>query len=397
MSHETEANSNVKVEQGGSATLAERNLAAAIKQECSVSRLRSEDDASADAHAAETSHANSAGSNRRWAKPLAGYEGVLVKIVDEAEAEGAYAGHLSLLGFSDARRVSTLMDRIRERGDSRKLGTAGRGWRRKLDQLEKKFPNFSEVIDYLRTAHVLGDYSDNGPVVGPILLNGPAGIGKSSIAQTLGDLFCSGLVTQRMEIAQAAAALVGSADYWGNTKPGLVLTTLLEGDYANPVFFLDEVDKAPEGNYDPLGSLYSLLEPTTAKQHRDQSFPWLSVDASRIIWVCTSNDAELLPPSLLNRMRRFDVPPLTEEQTFRLVYVMFAEVLLELPRLKNGMRLTEKAAGMLVAFSPRELRRALREAVGRALYARRKQVTERDVRIIAQTDVACSSRIGFLP
>ena len=49
-----------------------------------------------------------------------------------------------------------------------------------------------------------------------------------------------------------------------NTRPGKIAQTLIEGEYANPVVVLDEVDKAGgDARYDPMGALYALLNATS--------------------------------------------------------------------------------------------------------------------------------------
>ncbi|WP_214278748.1 hypothetical protein, partial [Escherichia coli] len=75
---------------------------------------------------------------------------------------------------------------------------------------------------------------------------------------------------------------------------------VVDGDYANPVMVVDEIDKAGgEAAYDPLGSLYSLLEHDTACSFIDE-FAEVAVDASQVIWVATANDARAIPDPILN-------------------------------------------------------------------------------------------------
>ena len=71
--------------------------------------------------------------------------------------------------------------------------------------------------------------------------------------------------------------------------------TLVDGQYANPVMVVDEIDKAGgEHAYDPLGALYSLLEHDTAGNFTDE-FAEVPIDASQVIWVATANDDRAHP------------------------------------------------------------------------------------------------------
>jgi ATP-dependent Lon protease len=74
-----------------------------------------------------------------------------------------------------------------------------------------------------------------------------------------------------------------------------VFETLVDGQYANPVMVVDEIDKARgEHAYDPLGALYSLLEHDTAGSlHRRVRRG--AIDASQVIWVATANDERASP------------------------------------------------------------------------------------------------------
>ena len=83
--------------------------------------------------------------------------------------------------------------------------------------------------------------------------------------------------------------------------------TLVDGQYANPVMVVDEIDKAGgEHAYDPLGALYSLLEHDTARHFTDE-FAEVPIDASQVIWVATANDERGIPEPILNRMNVYEV------------------------------------------------------------------------------------------
>ena len=74
-------------------------------------------------------------------------------------------------------------------------------------------------------------------------------------------------------------------------RPGKVFEALVEGEYANPVIVVDEIDKASgDAQYDPLGALYSLLEHDTAQSFTDE-FAEVAIDASQVIWITTAMTA----------------------------------------------------------------------------------------------------------
>jgi len=331
-----------------------------------------------------------------WHEPFPDWEGPILQILDWKAAERASANRIARATSQELRRLTQLMDLLRARGNYRKLACVPPDWRTRLETLEVQFPNFGEVIDYLRRTYALATLGDSTPRLAPLLLLGPPGIGKSLFADQLARQLGSTLVTLRMENAQTNSMLTGSAEYWGNTRSGEVLNTLLENDFANPVFLLDEIDKTPEGEHDPLNSLYTLWEPTTAKSFTDLSYPWLAVDASRILWICTANDASVLPDPLLDRLRCFDVPPPTAGQTRKMVQSIYANLLAELPAAVSGLKLTPKAVELLIGLSPRRIRQVLEEAMGQAVYEGRKRIIARDISLDDAEPMAKPS-MGFLP
>jgi len=331
-----------------------------------------------------------------WSDAFSDWEGPFWKILDWRETERAFASRVARATPVEAKRLTALMDAIRARGDHRPLVSIAPDWRTQLNALEAQFPNFSEVVDYLRGAYALAEYGEGVPELSPMLLNGPPGVGKTMFANAFASHFRSGLVTVRMETAQTASKLSGSSEYWGNTRSGEVCNALLDRDFANPVFFLDEIDKAVEGEHDPLMALYALLEPSTAREFTDLSYPWLTLDASRIVWVCTSNDASVIPEPIIDRLRCFDIDPPTDKQARRIVTVIFEQIVSEMPKVASRVRLTPKAVDALATLSPRQVYHALREAIGKVLYAGRERVLERDVPTSVNEDTKVQ-RIGFLP
>ena len=87
------------------------------------------------------------------------------------------------------------------------------------------------------------------------------------MAQLLG----TGMGFISMSSLTAGWVLSGASSQWKGARPGKVFETLVDGQYANPVMVVDEIDKARgEHAYDPMGALYSLLEIDTAGSFTDE-------------------------------------------------------------------------------------------------------------------------------
>ncbi len=318
-----------------------------------------------------------------WKEPFRYWGGPTLKVLSAEDVDrDAAAIEARVQEADEKRRKSALYKLMANRGEYRKLARLPDDWREQLDDIEASCPNFSEVLDYLRAMCALAEVTDGVLRLDPMLLNGPPGVGKSLFAERMTWFQGSGFRRINMENAQTNAQLAGSDEFWSNSKGGAVLEMLVEGDWGNPVFYVDEVDKAnSEMHYNPIAALYGLLEPATAATFHDQSMPGIHLDASRIYWVLTSNYAELVPEPILSRVRRFDIPSPTPEQAVRILNNIFGELQVELKLPAPFDSLDEKIVAALILVSPRRQRQLLREAIGRALFHGRNLIISADLRV----------------
>ena len=135
-----------------------------------------------------------------------------------------------------------------------------------MDHLYDELPNFSEVLDDIKRQLALCEDSRDALEITPLLLLGPPGVGKTHFARELAQLLGTGMGFISMSSMTAGWVLSGASSQWKGARPGKVFEPLVDGQYANPVMVVDEIDKARgEHAYDPLGALYSLLEHDTAQ------------------------------------------------------------------------------------------------------------------------------------
>ncbi|RPH62261.1 MAG: AAA family ATPase, partial [Burkholderiales bacterium] len=129
-----------------------------------------------------------------------------------------------------------------------------------FDALADELPNFREVLDDMRRQLALCLETADPVELTPVLLLGEPGIGKTHFARRVSQLLGTGYGFVSMSSLTAGWVLSGASSQWRNSRAGKVFDTLVHGDYANPVMVVDEIDKAStDGQYDPLGALYSLL------------------------------------------------------------------------------------------------------------------------------------------
>lgn len=306
----------------------------------------------------------------------------------------AIAGAIERLAKEDKERAArlrlTLEEAGRYSGRRRLLSPAIPEMRERLQALGSSMPNFQAAIDLLVGELAL---AMAGPPetfrVSPIALYGAPGIGKTRFAREVAAILEVGFEAIALGATNGGFELAGVNAGYGNARPGRITRVLAKGEMALPVLLLDEVDKiGGDERYPILPTLLELLEADSARAFRDEALE-IRLDASRIVYIATANEAEWIPAPLQSRLRMVEVSAPTAEQRRQIAERLTGEFL------TIGISFPLLALDRLATadLDLRALQRLIRETAGRTLAAGRQEVAESDLVLPAQSK---PWKVGFL-
>jgi ATP-dependent Lon protease len=151
-----------------------------------------------------------------------------------------------------------------------------------------------------------------------ILLVGPPGTGKTSIAESIAKVL--GMKFEKISLAGAHDELIirGSSITYVGSNPGAIAQAMQrmnseENKYFSALILLDEIDKVNKGgNGDPAAAVSEALDPAQNSKFNERYLGEL--DLSKVFFICTANSLDTIPDYLLSRLDIIFVDPYSVEE-----------------------------------------------------------------------------------
>ncbi len=235
-----------------------------------------------------------------------------------------------------------------------------------LEQLEVSQPHFELVIELVKKQIKLSVARSKPLEMPPILVYGEPGCGKTYFMEQLALALNIPIHKHSLDGGSTDSSLTGSAAHWGNTTFGKLFEVFCLGNFANPIFLLDEIDKASTGQYrNSLGPLHSLLEPISASHIVDISVN-MTFNASYATWIATANDPTKIPASLRSRFVEFFILPPMGTNAINVARGI-ADVMLDQMNLTDFEQVSNKIIKIIAHLTAREQIQILKQAFASAI------------------------------
>lgn len=222
-----------------------------------------------------------------------------------------------------------------------------------------------------------------------LCLVGPPGVGKTSIAKSIARSLGRKYVRMSLGGVKDEAEIRGHRKTYVSAMPGRIINAMKQAGTINPLMLLDEVDKLSMSfQGDPAAALLEVLDSEQNNSFRD-NYIEVEYDLSKVLFICTANNASEIPAALRDRMELIELTGYTSEEKKQIaIRHLIPKQLKENGLKRSQIKITEQAVETIITGYCREAGvRKLERTIGKLCRMAVKDIltgAKKSVRITAK-------------
>jgi hypothetical protein len=190
--------------------------------------------------------------------------------------------------------------------------------------LSSEFPWMREANEMAARAVAFAQRTESKALrMKPVLLQGLPGLGKTRWMRRFSDI--TGVPTHRASLSgvDTTKSIIGSERGWANARPSLPAYAFLATEAANPVIYVDEVDKATK--WDSIADAFlPMIEGETASSYPD-IYLLGNLDLTAASFIFSANDLSKVSAEFLSRVKVISIRAPNENEVTSVIRTMVEE------------------------------------------------------------------------
>ncbi|MDD4378284.1 MAG: endopeptidase La, partial [Eubacteriales bacterium] len=229
-----------------------------------------------------------------------------------------------------------------------------------------------------------------------LCLVGPPGVGKTSIAKSVAKALNRKYVRMSLGGVKDEAEIRGHRRTYVSAMPGRIINAMKQAGTVNPLMLLDEVDKlASSYQGDPSAALLEVLDSEQNNTFRD-NYIEVEYDLSKVLFLCTANDASKIPAPLRDRMEIIEISGYTEEEKKQIaINHLIPKQLKENGLKRSQLKIADEAVSIIINGYCREAGvRKLERTIGKLCRIAVKEILTGEKKAVRITDKNIKKYLG---